>query len=343
MPDPARLYATNAVPTAANGFNGAALIANDYSLAASTTATIDTFATQFGAVVAPTKTLSIGANATLNLINGSTGSFGTGWFGAAGSTTIGNGAILATANTASAGAGTLMLLGPITQSGTGLGSGTTATNALVKAGQGTLFLGADNATAGTFTGDLVVQGGTLMLGHAGALPGGVVTIGGTAVGAQAAATTVAGSAVVTGITSTAAMQKGMTVTGTGIAAGSYIVSIDSATQVTLSQNATAGATIADFNPSSSGRLDVNGFSLTKALTLNGTGSAQLAANFSGAIWNSSATAVTLSGNLTLGSAASIGGSGDITLTGNVTGLFGFAKSGANQLTISGSRDRKSVV
>ena len=43
----------------------------------------------------------------------------------------------------------------------------------IKTGQGTLFLGADNATAGTFTGDLVVQGGTLMLGHAGALPGGV--------------------------------------------------------------------------------------------------------------------------------------------------------------------------
>ncbi|MFN5805594.1 MAG: autotransporter-associated beta strand repeat-containing protein, partial [Opitutia bacterium] len=336
IPSPSRLFSTTALPSAANGFNGAAIINNSYSLAASTTATIDTFATQFGAVIDPAQTLTIGANAVLNLINGSTGSFGTGWFGAAGATTIGNGAILATTNTGSAGAGTLALLGPITHSGTGLNSGTTATNALVKTGQGTLLIGADNATAGTFTGDLAIQGGTVMLGHVGALPEGTVTVGATANSAQAAATTTLSSNVVTGITSTASMQKGMAVSGTGIPAGSYIVSVDSGTQVTLSQNATASGTVADFTANSGGRLDVNGFSISKGLTLNGVGSSLYSANFTGALWNSSPTAVTLSGNMALGSAASVGGYGDMTLSGNVTGSYGLTKTGDNTLVLSGS-------
>ncbi len=48
----------------------------------------------------------------------------------------------------------------------------------------------------------------------------------------------AGSPVVTGIYSTDRLQPGWTVTGNGIPAGSTVVSVDSATQVTISANAT---------------------------------------------------------------------------------------------------------
>jgi hypothetical protein len=100
------LLTSMALPSAANGYNGAAVIGNDYALGGATTATIDTMGTQFGAVIAADKTLTLGAGSRLNVVNGSVGSFGTGWFGAAGATTIGNGVILATGNTATSGAGT---------------------------------------------------------------------------------------------------------------------------------------------------------------------------------------------------------------------------------------------
>jgi hypothetical protein len=50
------------------------------------------------------------------------------------------------------------------------------------------------------------------------------------------------SAVVTGLTDTSQLIAGMEVTGTGIPASTTLSSIDSASQVTLSQNATAGGT-----------------------------------------------------------------------------------------------------
>lgn len=46
------------------------------------------------------------------------------------------------------------------------------------------------------------------------------------------------SPTVTGITSTANLQAGQSITGTHIPAGTYILSVDSATQITMSQNAT---------------------------------------------------------------------------------------------------------
>jgi len=51
-----------------------------------------------------------------------------------------------------------------------------------------------------------------------------------------------GSKVITGLTDTSQLIVGMEVTGTGIAASSTIASIDSATQVTLNNNATANGT-----------------------------------------------------------------------------------------------------
>ena len=51
--------------------------------------------------------------------------------------------------------------------------------------------------------------------------------------------TTSGSAVVTGIASTAGMYIGQPISGTGIPASTYILSVDSATQITMSANATA--------------------------------------------------------------------------------------------------------
>lgn len=51
-----------------------------------------------------------------------------------------------------------------------------------------------------------------------------------------------GSAVVTGLPKTSDLTVGMVVAGTGVAAGSKIQSIDSASQVTLTANATASGT-----------------------------------------------------------------------------------------------------
>lgn len=57
-------------------------------------------------------------------------------------------------------------------------------------------------------------------------------------------TTTVGSPVVTGISSTSALSPGDTITGTGIPAGATIKSVDSATQITLNENATAAGTVA---------------------------------------------------------------------------------------------------
>jgi hypothetical protein len=48
-----------------------------------------------------------------------------------------------------------------------------------------------------------------------------------------------GSPCVTGLSDTSLLQGALTVTGTGIPLGTYVLSIDSATQITLTQNATA--------------------------------------------------------------------------------------------------------
>lgn len=56
-------------------------------------------------------------------------------------------------------------------------------------------------------------------------------------------TTTNNSAVVTGITSTTTLRAGMQVSGTGVAAGQLILTVDSATQVTLTAVATASGTV----------------------------------------------------------------------------------------------------
>ena len=82
-------------------------------------------------------------------------------------------------------------------------------------------------------------------------------------------------------------------------------------------------------------LNLNGISVAEAepLTIFGAG---LASNPVGVITNSSTTAATFSGPITLGSASSIGGANGIILSGNIDGAFAITKIGAGNLTLSGN-------
>jgi autotransporter-associated beta strand protein len=78
-------------------------------------------------------------------------------------------------------------------------------------------------------------------------------------------------------------------------------------------------------------LDLNGVSSSagRNVTINNIGTASQ----NGALYNSSAVAGGLGGNLTLGSASQISGYGDITISGTVTSTFLLTKAGVNTLTL----------
>ncbi|QDU28396.1 Hemolysin, chromosomal [Anatilimnocola aggregata] len=80
-------------------------------------------------------------------------------------------------------------------------------------------------------------------------------------------------------------------------------------------------------------LDLNGQAIgNEGLTLNGTG---ISSN--GALINSSGTAASWSGAVTLGSSSSVGGTGNISLSGAIgdgAGSFGLTKVGANTLSLT---------
>lgn len=97
-----------------------------------------------------------------------------------------------------------------------------------------------------------------------------------------------------------------------------------------------GTTGAGTTVTSGGVLDMNGFSLTstatEALTINGTGISS-----GGALINSSGTGSTWAGTVALGSNSSVGGAGDLTLSGAISGTStSFTKIGAGILTLSGT-------
>jgi microcystin-dependent protein len=102
-----------------------------------------------------------------------------------------------------------------------------------------------------------------------------------AIRSQRTVTTNSGSPLLTGLVTTARLYPGEPVEGSGIPAGSYILSVDSSTQVTLNQNCTASATVTatffpygagdgagTFNvPNLSGRVPVAVGSGTQSLTI----------------------------------------------------------------------------
>lgn len=122
--------------------------------------------------------------------------------------------------------------------------------------------------------------------------------------------TKAGSSTLTLTSSAGSKSNGLFITG-----GTLVLGVNDAIGTSGNTTISNGAV-----------LDLNGYSSSRPLTsLNGTG-----ISGGGALINSSATAATCSGAITLGSASSIvGGTGTITITGTITGAgFGLTLSGA---------------
>ncbi len=98
----------------------------------------------------------------------------------------------------------------------------------------------------------------------------------------------------------------------------------------LGNAAALGTTGAGTTVASGAVVDLNGQSVSEALTLSGTG-----IGGTGALINSQPAAATVSGPVTLAANTSIGGANPITLSGGVSGGFALSKVGAGTLILSG--------
>lgn len=333
---PSKLYFNNGPATLANGFLLAAGLTNDYTVDFGTTATIDTFGTQFNVVL---NSLTLGAISQLNVVNGA-GSVGTNFIGVRNLTTIDSGVTINTGGTATSGAAMLNLIGGISDGG----------NGFKKFGAGMLMLGESTA----FSGTMDVLAGTVQVTHAAALSTGANNIG-SAMTALATGGTTNGSQTVT-LSTTVGLVPGQIINGAGIVPGSYIVSVDSGTQLTISNAATATASNVVVNIGGAS-LDLNGVTgVTGNINISGLGQNVMIANsatpaasaFTGALWNSSAAPASLNGTVTIGSANTvIGGYGDITINGAVTAAATnniiFTGAGVNTLTADNSTTLLSAI
>ncbi|MEI9894789.1 MAG: autotransporter-associated beta strand repeat-containing protein [Chthoniobacter sp.] len=152
-----------------------------------------------------------------------------------------------------------------------------ATANLVKSDNGTLVLNAANTG---WKGSLLVSAGTVVLGNNSAA--------GTGAPALSLTSTTNGTTTIT-MTSTAGLAVGQTVTGTGITPGTVITAVSSATVITVSQVAAAGANTLNYggivvnNAIGAGLQLSGGVTISNALDLNATGTAGLngGVNFGG--------------------------------------------------------------
>ncbi|MBU3586204.1 glycine-rich domain-containing protein, partial [Polynucleobacter sp. AM-26B4] len=117
---------------------------------------------------------------------------------------------------------------------------------------------------------------------------------------------------------------GTTVSGGTLIAG--IASTGSAGSVTNGGFGTGTLTV-----NTGFTADLNGFNLANALNLSGPGLSN-----NGALINSSSTASTASGAVTLAAATTFGGAGNYTLSGVISGAFALTKDGSGTLTLSGA-------
>jgi fibronectin-binding autotransporter adhesin len=181
---------------------------------------------------------------------------------------------------------------------TGIVTNSSATAATLTLGAGAYYGAQSGTYAGTISGNLGLT-----------VASGTHTLSGT--------NSYTGETIVTTLTTTTSGSGSTTTTFAGT------LKLASATAL--------GSTAAGTTVVSGGVLDLNGQTVgAEPLTLNGTG-----ITGTGALINSSSTAASLGGNVTLGSDASIGGTGAVTLSGVVSGGYALTKVGANTLTLSG--------
>jgi len=210
---------------------------------------------------------------------------------------------------------------------------------LTKMGTGTLTLTASNSHTGTTT----ISSGTLQLGNGGAtgsLSGSGTLVDNATLAFNRSNTVTQGTDFGPVISGSGGMvQSGL---GTLVLGGSNTNTGGLTINAGLVQLAGTGS--ATGNPlgmgpvtvNSNATLDLAGYTLAsaKTLTINGQGVSSV-----GALTNSGAAAV-YSGTVTMGSNfPTIGGAGDITLSGPLLGNYTFYKTGADTLILSGSSSR----
>ncbi len=259
-----------------------------------------------------------------------TGGYGSWSFSCGGSYCPGGGGGAAAASvgpTGTGGAGvTSSVTGTsITYGGGGSGDNAAAAAAAGSGGGGTVNPGGNNGTAGAIILRYSIGAGTTAATsglnlNAGA---GAVTLGSTVSNLSSLTVNAGGASSVAGVISgsTVLTKQGsgtLTLNGAGTYSGGSTVSggvlkagLSTTGSVTNGPFGTGAVTVA-----SGAALDLNGKTIANAVTAGGTGVAS-----SGAIYNSTATAATLSGALTLSSDTSINStvSGALTLGGTVNG------------------------
>ena len=142
--------------------------------------------------------------------------------------------------------------------------------------------------------------------------------------------TLTGSQAIAGATGIAKTGSGTVTLGTAntfsgaVAIGAGTLKVASATAL--------GSTAAGTSVSGGATLDLNGQTIgAEALSAAGTGSGG-----NGVLVNTSATAASLAGDVTLTADTTIGGSGALTLSGVIGGSFTLTKTGGNAATLSGA-------
>ena len=217
------------------------------------------------------------------------------------------------------------------------GSTTVSGTGIFNVGSGGLtFNGNDSPSLNTASGTLTLKGDVTFNGSAGTANiltsgTGKVDLGGTARAfniAQSSATV--SMAIASPLTDGSLIKTGpgtLLLSGTNTYSGSTTIA-----QGTLEPGIPqALSSTSNVVVSSSATLDLNGQTIGNVpLTLNGTGVAA-----AGALINSSATAASYGGTITLASNSSIGGFGAITCLGPITGSGGLTIAGFNTVTLSG--------
>jgi fibronectin-binding autotransporter adhesin len=269
------------------------------------------------------------------------------------STTTNGNAIVTVASTATLFAGQFV-------SGTGIPAGAS----ILAVNSATTFTLSANATASATNTLTYTSGSTVDLNGValGAEPLSLIG-GGTAIIPAALYNSSTGAASASGpITLTGAANIGGLgdITLLGALSGNFVLTKNGPSTLTISgsNSSTAGITVAagllKVNNASAlgttagtttvsvgGVLDLNGFSLAEPLNITGAGTTNFGSMNSLASLINTGAAVTQSGNVVLGGAATIGSNslgagGDITISGVISAAQALSKAGGNTLTLTGS-------